>query len=50
MTSYDIVFYSMNVFVFVIMVYLVFMIAKYENYNKGYKDGWQNKRNTYKSR
>ncbi len=39
MTTYDIVFYSMNTFVFVTMVYLIFMVAKYENYNKGYKDG-----------
>jgi len=40
MNTYDIVFYSMNIIVLIIMMYLVFMVAKAGNYKTGYKDGY----------
>ena len=40
MTTYDIVFYGMNIIVLIIMMYLVFMVAKAGNYKTGYKDGY----------
>lgn len=50
MSIYDIVFYSMNTFVFIIMVYLIFMVAKHENYSKGYRDGYLDSPNKYDKR
>ena len=40
MTTYDIVFYGMNIIVLIIMMYLVFMVAKAGNYKTGYRDGY----------
>lgn len=42
---YDIVFYSMTFFAFCVLVWCVFTVAKYENYSKGYRHGWNKCRN-----
>lgn len=44
MEMHNIMFYSMWVFVFVVMVWLVFAVAKHQNYHKGYRHGWNEHR------
>jgi len=39
----DVIFYTIWSFVFCIMIWLVFLVAKSSNYKKGYDDGWNDR-------